>query len=202
MPRWRSCTWAWVHARVTARSKAVGSWCLSTRSSASSRDGATSVQNAIAHRGAGRQPNAAAKTEDRIEHGADACPRAAARRSPRSASGCSRPRPRKRARSVSNSTIADALAFHDGEVRRPDLAARPATACARRQQRADVGARTPSARRASRRPDAPRRPWQAPARARRRRSARSRACGFRGSRATRGGPRRRPRERRPPRASS
>ena len=47
IPRWRSCTCAWVQARVAARSKAVVSRCLSMRSSSASRDDATTVQKAM-----------------------------------------------------------------------------------------------------------------------------------------------------------
>src|ERR1700674_2457264 len=44
-PRWRSRTWAWVHASVATRSKVAGSRYLSARSRATSRDGATRVEN-------------------------------------------------------------------------------------------------------------------------------------------------------------
>ena len=92
-----------------------------------------------AGRGPRRNPHAAAKTEDRDRARCRRCWRAVARRSPRSALRMLRPRPRKRARSVSNCTSPTALAFHDGEVRRPDLrlAGRPPPP--RGQQGADVG---------------------------------------------------------------
>ena len=48
IPRWWSRTCAWVQARVVARSKAVVSRCLSTRSSSASREDATRVQKATA----------------------------------------------------------------------------------------------------------------------------------------------------------
>ena len=46
MPRWWSCTWAWVQASVAARSKAVVSRCLSMRLSSALREDATTVQKA------------------------------------------------------------------------------------------------------------------------------------------------------------
>ena len=81
----------------------------------------------------------------------------------------SRPRPRKRARSVSNSAVADDLAFHHRKMRRPDFRLVWRAAPARGQERAELRQGTRSARTAWRTPDAPRRRPAAPARARHRR---------------------------------
>ena len=104
------------------------------------------------------------------------CWTAAGRRSPRSASRMPWPRPRKRARSVSNCTARRPSRLR----RRPDARPRPPARSATRRRR--VARSAPSSatilglrRTASRRPDARRRRPAAPARARHRRSARSRA---------------------------
>ena len=82
IPRWRSCTCAWVQARVAARSKAVVSRCLSMRSSSASRDGATTVQKAMCTIAPGgiRTRLRRAKTASSTYR---PCSRAAVRRSPR-----------------------------------------------------------------------------------------------------------------------
>ena len=151
-----------------ARSNAVGSWCLSARSSTSLARRRDQRPERDARRRAGRHAHAAAQAEDRIEHGARRCSRAAGRPSPRSARG-RRGRGRGSARGRSRTASApDGLAFDDGEVRRPDLglagrARAGASRAARRPRR-----RTRSARTAWRTPDARRRRPAAPARARHR----------------------------------
>ena len=107
MPRWWSCTCAWVQASVTARSKAVGSWCLSARSSASLRDGATSVQNATR----AVAPGGIRTRRRRLKIGSSTVPTVLESGRPSITEigvRMPRPRPRKRARSVSNCTVADA----------------------------------------------------------------------------------------------
>ena len=68
MPRWWSCTCAWVQARVTVRSKVAGSRYLSASATAVSRDGATSVEKMSRAHSPGREPDPAPQAEDRIEH--------------------------------------------------------------------------------------------------------------------------------------
>ena len=121
MPRWRSCTCACVQASVAARSKAVASRCLSTRSSTRLAGCATIVQKAMRTVAPGAIAHPAAQREDRIEHGADGVGQAAGRRSPRSARGCcgrGRGSGPGRSRSPASPT---AFAFDHGEMRRPDL---------------------------------------------------------------------------------
>ena len=91
-----------------------------------------------AHRGARRNPHAAAKTEDRIEHGTDRVGERPAvhhgDRRPDLAPAAEKTRP-----IGLELHVAHALAFHNGEVRRPDLrlAGRPPPP--RGQKGADIG---------------------------------------------------------------
>ena len=139
MPRWWSCTCAWVQASVTARSKAVASWCLSARSSASPRDGAISVQNATR----AVAPGGMRTRRRRLKIGSSTVPTVLESGRPSITEIGVRmlaPAPEEArpvglelhvARRVSPS--------HDGEVRRPDLGLAGRAPPPRRQQRADVG---------------------------------------------------------------
>ena len=72
MPKWRSCTWAWVQASVAARVRAFGSRCLSAISSscARSRRDAGPERDARGAAGGNRAGDNAARTPHRAP-----CPR-------------------------------------------------------------------------------------------------------------------------------
>ena len=169
MPRWCSCTCAWVQASVAARSNVAGSRCLSARSSdvlaRLARRPSRRSTRAVAP---GASRHATAQAEDRIEHRADGVRQRPAVDHRDRRCGSSRPRPRKRARSVS---------YWMPPPVSPSTTARwAAQTCRSSRERgrrvasegADVRRRTRSARTAWRRPDARRRRPAAPARARRR----------------------------------
>ena len=124
---------------MTARSNAVAIVMLVDQIERFARERRDQRPERDARRGARRNPHAAAQAEDRIEHGADRVGERPAVDHRRSACESSRPRPRKRARSVSNCTSPDGLAFDDGEMRRPDLRVAGRAPPPRGQQRADIG---------------------------------------------------------------
>ncbi|MCY1288956.1 hypothetical protein D9M70_380230 [compost metagenome] len=96
----RNCTWAWVQAKVRARSKALRSWCWSTRSSSASRVEATSVQKASRAIWPGAM-RTRWRTEKTGSSTVPAVPDSAAPSAMACAVAAVRPRPRKRARSDS-----------------------------------------------------------------------------------------------------
>ena len=103
MPRWCNCICAWVQASVFARSNAIGSRCLSARSSTSSRDEAASVQNATR----AVAPRGIRTCRRRLKIGSSTAPTVLESGQPSAMAAGERmvcPRPRKRARSVSNCT--------------------------------------------------------------------------------------------------
>ncbi len=140
MPRWWSCTCACVQASVAARSKVAGVAVLVgevERLLARRRDQRREDRRA-------RSPRAARRTRRRrLKIGSSTGPDrvrqrpAVDDRAP--ASRISRPRPRKRARSVSYCDAADRLALDRDDVRRPDRRLARRARPARREQRVELG---------------------------------------------------------------
>ena len=161
MPRWCNCTWAWVQASAAARSNAPASWCLSTRSRTSSREEATMVQKstrAVA-------PGAILTRRRRAKIGSSTVPVAPESGRPLTAAVGARmlpPRPRNRARSVSNSRLPTAWPIDDRQVRGPDLRLGRRPPPPRRQDRAQIRRGARSRRTVWRTPDAQRRRPEAP----------------------------------------
>ena len=138
MPRWWNCICAWVQASVFARSNAIGSRCLSARSSTSSRDAAASVQNAtraVAPRGI---RTCRRRLKIGVEHGANGI-----RQRPAFGNGSRRANglpPPKKTRAIGLELhMSGTFAFDDGKMCRPYLRVGRRTPAAGRQDRADVG---------------------------------------------------------------
>ena len=123
-----------VHASVAARSNAVASRCLSSERRAARRASARPASRTRARTvRPARHADAAAQAEDRIEHRADRVRERPAVDRSRSALRDPRPRPMKRARSVSNCSGRPRSRPRRPRVRRPDrpVLRRPrAPACA------------------------------------------------------------------------
>ena len=180
MPRWCSWTCACVHASVAARSNVAGSRYLSARARASSRDGATSVENvtrAVA-------PGASRTRRRRLKIGSSTAPTVLDSGWPSmtdSGVRIPRPRPRNRRAVGLKLHVADGLAFDDDHVRRPDLRARRRPWPARREQGAELGHEFGLHEQVGKCRMGQRRPRAAPARSPRTRSARSRVSASRDS---------------------
>jgi len=135
-------TWACVHAKVAARSNVAGLLYSSARASASSRDGAMSVEKVTR----ARAPGASRTRRRRLTIGSSTAPTVWVLESGWPSMTdigvrIPRPRPRNRARSVSYCSSPTVFPFGDDYVRRPDLGLAVRPWPARSQQGTEFGSK-------------------------------------------------------------